>query len=54
MLFILVMDRAVRAAILALGVELGGNRVDALAYEDDLLLFTERPERLQEKLDGLE
>lgn len=36
-LFILVMDRAVKAAIPNLGVRLGGNKINALAYADDLV-----------------
>lgn len=42
-----------RSALPSIGFELDVNRVDALAYADDLVLFAERLERLQEKLDVL-
>lgn len=53
-LFILAIDRVVKAAIPEIGVQLGGVKVDTLAYADDLILCTERPERLMDKLSGLE
>lgn len=53
-LFILAIDRVVKAAIPEIGVQLGGVKMDTLAYADDLILCTERPERLMDKLSGLE
>ena len=40
-------------AIPDLGFNLDGCNIPVLAYADDLVLFARRPERLQEKLDGL-
>ncbi len=53
LLFILVMDKAVKAACPEIGVEIGGQHIDAIAYADDLVLIAQNNEEFQLKLEGL-
>lgn len=52
LLFILVMDKAVKAACPGIGAEIGGQHIDAIAYTDDLVLVAQNSEDLQLKLEG--
>ncbi len=53
LLFILVMNKALKAACPEKGVELGGQHIDAIAYADDLVLIAQNSDELQLKLEGL-
>ncbi len=53
LLFILAMDKAVKAACPGIGVEIGGQHIDTIAYADDLVLIAQNSEELQLKLEGL-
>lgn len=53
LLFIMVMEDIVREALPEVGFNLDGQRVDSLAYADDLVLLAEKSPRLQEKLHRL-
>lgn len=53
LLFIMVMEEIVREALPEVGFDLDGQRVDSLAYADDLVLLAEKSPRLQEKLQRL-
>lgn len=53
LLFILVMDKVVEAAVPNLGVEMGAHCIHSLAYADDLILVAKSQRDLQSKLDGL-
>ncbi|KAL7975812.1 hypothetical protein Chor_008348 [Crotalus horridus] len=50
LLFIMVMDDIVRKTLPEVGFDLDGQRVDSLAYADDLVLLAEKSPRLQDKL----
>lgn len=53
LLFIMVMEDLVREAMPDVGFNLDGQRVDSLAYADDLVLLAETSPRLQEKVQRL-
>ncbi|VDP32110.1 unnamed protein product [Echinostoma caproni] len=53
LLFNAVMDEVIGGSLPLLGVEVGGRRIGALAYADDLVLFAENESRLKDKLVAL-
>lgn len=52
LLFILVMDEAVKAACPEIGLHPTGQHIDAIAYADYLVLIAQNNEELQLKLEG--
>lgn len=53
LLFILAMERAVKASLPGVGFPLGDTVIGSIAYVDDLILLAPCPSCLQRKLDGL-
>lgn len=53
MLFILAMDEVVTDSRMDIGISMGGNIVDAIAYTDDLILLADTPKLIDARLRGV-